>query len=173
MINDIESNNKIILGKKFESKSYMLDNLSSYFFESVKSLTYKMITQNRDIDKNFISNSELSYLLQSKLNQEIIINESVYLVRNSLDDVRIRIEKKDQLSLIVQNLEKYDFLSDDIVINEIDKIIYTITENQKKKVAFLKEIEKSDNVLKIVDEDSFLNDILPNIYDDFEVKFIR
>lgn len=174
LITDIDNNKLLAHGKEFQTHNYIVDDLSSKLFSALKVLIYDLEKSSLNINRDYITYKQFNTLLISKINQELYLNDEIFLIKDRLDDIVLNVESLDDgaYNLKLRRSSFFEKLGSDLVINRANKVIYSLKFEQMQKINLLDSFLETNRDFLISSENSeeFMSEVLPNIYNEFSVK---
>lgn len=173
-VEKVNNNEFLNYGKEFETHNYKIDPLSQKTFEYLELLSYSFENTNRNLNEGYLELEEFKKLINTKKNQEIYYNEEIYLIKERLDDIILDIKLLDNGSynIHLRRSSYFQELGSNLVINKANKVIYLLSFSQMQKIKLLESFDETDKNFLIGKDNSedFINDVLPNIYNEFTIK---
>lgn len=174
-LDDLKNNKHIKIGQGFDTHNYEIDGQSRNLLRELFLLRQELIKSGKKINTDYISFEALSRLISYQINQEIYYLDEEFLIKNRLDDILLHIDYISETEYLVK-LKKASFfekLSSNLVVNKANKIFYILDDTQLNKIKLLDSFDETNREFVVSGEEAkeFLMDIVPNIYNDFEIKF--
>ncbi|MGL5020622.1 MAG: SNF2-related protein, partial [Mycoplasmatales bacterium] len=168
-LNDITNNNMIVLAKGFESHNYVIEKMSISFLNYLKVLSNKY----NNLNTTMITYSEFNELLSTVVNSEVFFQKDVYLVKNHLDDIVLDVVcENEDLLIKIRKATYYNQIGTNVVLNIYNKAFYHLNDNQLQKIKLINTFVTEEKEFRISSDEknNFFNEVLPNIYNEFDVK---
>ncbi|MFV0289187.1 MAG: SNF2-related protein [Mycoplasmatales bacterium] len=176
-IGQILLNKPLKYGKEFETTNYFLPN---NLFNVITTLDYialqNKVANKRD-DLNNLTYKDFETLLKTLVNTYVDYQEEQYFVSNKINDIEIFLKQDDKLKLSIASSKEYNFIHENIIINERTKTLYILNEKDLKKLKFLELLNQQElinNHYEIdfdkQDETNLLTQVLPKIFNEFNVN---
>lgn len=163
----IVENKKIKLGTEFNTQNYKIEPSSYKLFEKLLVLQ-SIKAQNMGLIDNF----ELSTILKSLINQDVVYENVIYTIREKIDEIVVEVkEQKTGTILEFKKCDHYQKINDTLVINAPNKIIYVLEQNQMQKIELINSFQTPQKQITIDQNHikEFNDNILPNIFNEFDV----
>lgn len=170
----IMAEKKLHYGKFLDLDTYHLTKPTRKLINTLEYIILHAKNLQQNFDLNEISNFYLSKILLA-LNLTFIkfLNKD-FFISNDLNDINLNLVKVDNNTIKIHYTELNDYIqiADNILYSENNRTIYFLENEELKKIEFLNFFQANKkneiNTLEFQgqDKDLFLNEILPNMYND-------
>lgn len=152
--------------------NYEIELSSRLLFEKLKPFVAYYDTLKIDIESNLFKMSDIKDLLMLANNADIIYDNQEYLIKTEINDIVLSVNSlSDGYELILSRCDNYEKISDELVINRVNQVLYVLDEKQITKVDLVNSFNAEKKIL--VDKtnvEEFNNDILPKLFNEFSVN---
>lgn len=174
-LKDIDMHNKITLGRGFDSANYLLDENSQLLVNQLMLINHELNISGKNLNNSLINFEQLARLVKLQINQEIFFMGEEYLIKQRIDDIVMKVDylKEDEYKVSLKKASFFEKLNHQLIINRANKIIYYVDDKELNKVNLLDSFDEAEREFVVNGEyaQEFMQDIIPNIYNDFDVKF--
>lgn len=181
LIDQTMRNLPLSYGKKLTTENYQVQEVTSKIFlilnginnrEKINYLQKKTTTQN---SLNSLSVLDFEQILNLYNNRYLKYQKEDFLVTDTIKDVPIRIIKNDDtIELYFQQNSSYQLISQNLIINKDQKMIYLIAKEPENKIKLLEALKNHNQnqalALSKKESKEFLQTVLPSIYNEFDVS---
>ncbi len=162
-------------GKDFDLINYELSKRDLKIINILNMISLKNKYNKNSLKLDNLSFEDFSTILDVLKNTYIIYKGEEYFISKKIKDIDIFLSKeKDNIKLAINSKDSYTFLAENIVINSVTRTIYLLEEKDLKKISLLNSIDdvedKYEMVLSKEDSNKLLSDVLPKIFNEFNVN---
>ncbi len=174
-LDDVKYNRHINLGKGFDTHNYEIDKQSYALVRELTLLKQELIKRGDKLNTSYISFSELSSLIATQINHEIFYMDEEFVIKDRLDDIVLHVDyiSEDEFVVKLKKSSFFEKLDSNLIINKANKLFYYLEDDQMQKIKLLESFDETDREFVVSEEYAreFIQDVIPNIYSDFEMKF--
>ncbi len=176
-VNKIQKNESLDYGKDFASNNYKLSDKNNLLVDVLKYIILDLKNQRKSTSFETLDYKYFNMILNSLTNNFIEYQGEQYFITKKLTDIKMYITKEENLKVFVIASNDYNFINEEIVVNNKNKTIYLLEKKDNLKIELLnvlndKDIldDKYEFVLNKKEEQNMLKNILPKIFNEFDIN---